>query len=67
MPVRKWFLYCNDVFEGYAPNRAKARGWCLGNKVEWHLQIDVDKPRLVIAVRDHNVYKAEYKSIREGI
>lgn len=26
--TKKWHLYHNDVFEGYAPNSAKARAWC---------------------------------------
>jgi len=26
--MKKWFLFQNDIFIAYAPNRLKARGWC---------------------------------------
>ena len=69
MDVRRWFLYTNDFFEGYAPNRLKARSWCLGYSQAGKTidEFTSGSYKQLKCIREGIVYKAEYKSIREGI
>ena len=55
---KRWHLYINDIFEGYAPNRCKARGWATfgGTVVS-------EEKNLIIVIRGNDRYKAEYKKM----
>ncbi len=61
MARKRWMRYINDIFDGYAPNREKARRWCCNNIGTSMLM--ADHKRLIIVVQHNNTYKAEYKQI----
>lgn len=63
--MKKWHIYHNNIFEGYAPNRAKARGHLVsinGGLDAVRFQKD-DKTHIRVVTKMGNIDEAIYKEI----
>ena len=58
--MKKWHLFINNVFEGYAPNRAKARSWVCGGTNRLML---LDDRARISTRRNGQMYEAIYKEV----
>lgn len=64
--MKRWFLYNNDIFIGYAPNRAKARAWVSEHQARFSFEIKESKNMLLLEFApEYTSRKAIYQEVTQ--